>query len=144
MYTYRSESKKRDFSGESHDGLGRQNLRSFPGSHRHAETVNAQLEKMEKARRRSIGQLPESCPPDSPDSALPSPDLPGPDLPRPDLLPTEFKSPDLPEKILTSGIAALDQLLPDAGFREGTLVEWLADAGSGDQLASGRLAGSRH
>src|SRR3954471_12724977 len=32
---------------------------------------------------------------------------------------------------LSTGCAALDDLLPDRGFRPGTLVEWLAAAGAG-------------
>jgi hypothetical protein len=73
------------------------------------QRLAAQLEKMEKARRRSIPLSGSSC-----------------DL--------EFRE-SLPEKGLSTGIEALDRLLPDAGFRPGTMVEWLAEAGSGDQLA---------
>lgn len=32
---------------------------------------------------------------------------------------------------LTTGIAALDRLLPQGGFRRGTLVEWLSEPGAG-------------
>lgn len=42
---------------------------------------------------------------------------------------------ELSEKVISTGIEALDRLLPDAGFREGTLVEWLAESASGDLLA---------
>jgi protein ImuA len=69
------------------------------------QRLSAQLEKMEKARHRSIPCSPES------------------------------HGSEPPEKAISTGIEALDRLLPDAGFREGTLVEWLAEAGSGDQLA---------
>jgi hypothetical protein len=37
--------------------------------------------------------------------------------------------------VITSGLEVLDRLLPDAGFRAGTLIEWLAEKGSADQLA---------
>jgi protein ImuA len=37
--------------------------------------------------------------------------------------------------VITSGLEVLDHLLPDAGFRAGTLIEWLAEKGSADQLA---------
>jgi protein ImuA len=38
----------------------------------------------------------------------------------------------LSDEVVTTGCAALDRLLPSAGLRRGTLVEWLADgAGSG-------------
>ncbi len=36
---------------------------------------------------------------------------------------------------ISSGIETLDRLLPDAGFRGGTLIEWVAGKGSADQLA---------
>ena len=36
---------------------------------------------------------------------------------------------------ISSGIETLDRLLPDAGFRAGTLIEWVAGKGSADQLA---------
>jgi protein ImuA len=36
---------------------------------------------------------------------------------------------------ISSGLDALDRLLPDAGFRAGTLIEWVAEKGSADQLA---------
>jgi len=34
-------------------------------------------------------------------------------------------------KIVSSGSAALDRLLPDRGFRRGTIVDWLGQKGSG-------------
>jgi hypothetical protein len=78
------------------------------------QRLSAQLEKMEKARHRSIHRSESRRP--------------------------EFRSPgshgsEPSEKAISTGIEALNRLLPDAGFREGTLVEWLAEAGSGDQLA---------
>jgi hypothetical protein len=36
---------------------------------------------------------------------------------------------------VSSGLEILDRLLPDAGFRAGTLIEWVAEKGSADQLA---------
>jgi len=36
---------------------------------------------------------------------------------------------------VSSGLEAVDRLLPDAGFRAGTLVEWVEEKGSADQLA---------
>jgi hypothetical protein len=36
---------------------------------------------------------------------------------------------------VSSGLEILDRLLPDAGFRSGTLIEWIAEKGSADQLA---------
>ncbi len=36
---------------------------------------------------------------------------------------------------ISSGIESLDRLLPDVGFRAGTLIEWVAEKGSADQLA---------
>jgi len=36
---------------------------------------------------------------------------------------------------IPSGVEVLDRLLPDAGFRGGTLIEWVAEKGSADQLA---------
>jgi hypothetical protein len=81
------------------------------------QRLAAQLEKMEKARRRSIPHSGSSC------------DLGFRERQSPSL------EPKLSEKIVPTGIEALDRLLPDAGFRVGTLVEWLAEAGSGDQLA---------
>jgi hypothetical protein len=82
------------------------------------QRLAAELEKMEKARRRSIpGSSGDSGFRESQSRSSASPE------------------PKLPEKILSTGIEALDLLLPDAGFRKGTLVEWLAEAGSGDQLA---------
>jgi recombination protein RecA len=36
---------------------------------------------------------------------------------------------------ISSGLEVLDCLLPDAGFRAGTLIEWVAEKGSADQLA---------
>jgi hypothetical protein len=36
---------------------------------------------------------------------------------------------------ISSGVEALDRLLPDAGFRRGALIEWMAEKGSADQLA---------
>ena len=82
------------------------------------QRLAAELEKMEKARRRSIpGSSGDSGFRESESRQSASPE------------------PKLPEKVLSTGIEALDLLLPDAGFRKGTLVEWLAEAGSGDQLA---------
>ena len=78
------------------------------------QRLAAQLEKMEKARK-GRGRAAGLCRPDNPGS--PSPVA------------------ELSEKAVSTGIEALDRLLPDAGFREGTLVEWLAESGSGDQLA---------
>ncbi len=37
--------------------------------------------------------------------------------------------------VISSGLEVLDRLLPDAGFRAGTLIEWMAAKGSADQLA---------
>jgi hypothetical protein len=37
--------------------------------------------------------------------------------------------------VISSGLEGVDGLLPDAGFRAGTLVEWVAEKGSADQLA---------
>jgi hypothetical protein len=37
--------------------------------------------------------------------------------------------------VISSGVEVLDRLLPDAGFRAGTLIEWVAEKGSADQLA---------
>ncbi|HET6323260.1 MAG TPA: hypothetical protein VFG04_01065 [Planctomycetaceae bacterium] len=37
--------------------------------------------------------------------------------------------------VISSGIDVLDQLLPDVGFRAGSLIEWMAEKGSADQLA---------
>jgi hypothetical protein len=37
--------------------------------------------------------------------------------------------------VISSGLEVLDRLLPDAGFRAGTLIEWVAEKGSTDQLA---------
>jgi len=37
--------------------------------------------------------------------------------------------------VISSGLEVLDRLLPDAGFRGGTLIEWVAEKGSADQLA---------
>jgi protein ImuA len=84
------------------------------------QRLATQLEKMEKARRRSIPRLGSSC-----------------DLGARENQSRRSASPEsqLPEKGISTGIEALDRLLPDAGFRKGTLVEWLAEAGSGDQLA---------
>jgi protein ImuA len=78
------------------------------------QRLAAQLEKMEKARK-GRGRAAGLCRQDNPGS--PSPAV------------------ELSEKTVSTGIEALDRLLPDAGFREGTLVEWLAESGSGDQLA---------
>jgi len=36
---------------------------------------------------------------------------------------------------VSSGLEILDRLLPDASFRAGTLIEWVAEKGSADQLA---------
>jgi protein ImuA len=36
---------------------------------------------------------------------------------------------------VSSGLEILDRLLPDAGFHSGTLIEWIAEKGSADQLA---------
>jgi|SRR5580704_15440451 hypothetical protein len=81
------------------------------------QRLAAQLEKMEKTRRRSI---PRSC--ESHDCQSHGPES----------LRRESSS---SEKVISTGVEALDLLLPDAGFREGALIEWLAEAGSGDQLA---------
>jgi protein ImuA len=78
------------------------------------QRLAAQLEKMEKARRHG-----------SPASGVCQQNNPGSSSP----------VAGLSEKAISTGIEALDRLLPDAGFREGTLVEWLAESGSGDQLA---------
>ena len=78
------------------------------------QRLAAQLEKMEKARK-GRGRAAGLCRPDNPGSPSPV---------------TEFSG-----KAVSTGIEALDRLLPDAGFREGTLVEWLAESGSSDQLA---------
>ncbi len=37
--------------------------------------------------------------------------------------------------VISSGIDVLDHLLPDVGFRAGSLIEWMAEKGSVDQLA---------
>ncbi|HEV8002324.1 MAG TPA: hypothetical protein VGP63_20705 [Planctomycetaceae bacterium] len=37
--------------------------------------------------------------------------------------------------VISSGMDVLDRLLPDAGFRAGSLIEWMAEKGSADQLA---------
>jgi hypothetical protein len=37
--------------------------------------------------------------------------------------------------VISSGIDVLDHLLPDVGFRAGSLIEWMAEKGSADQLA---------
>src|ERR1700722_12059582 len=81
------------------------------------QRLAAQLEKMEKARRRAIPHSGSSCDLGFRERQSHSPE------------------PKLSEKVVPTGIEALDRLLPDAGFRPGTLVEWLAEAGSGDQLA---------
>jgi hypothetical protein len=81
------------------------------------QRLAAQLEKLEKARRRSIPHSGSSCDLGFRESQTASPEQ------------------KLSEKVVPTGIEALDCLLPDAGFRVGTLVEWLAEAGSGDQLA---------
>lgn len=83
------------------------------------QRLAAQLEKMEKVRRHSLTRSP-SC-----------------DLKVRGNQSGRSASPasNRSEKVISTGIDALDRLLPDAGFREGTLVEWLAEAGSGDQLA---------
>jgi hypothetical protein len=77
------------------------------------QRLAAQLEKMEKARK-GRGRASGLCRQDNPGSPSPAAEL--------------------SEKTVSTGIEALDRLLPDAGFREGTLVEWLAESGSGDQL----------
>jgi protein ImuA len=38
-------------------------------------------------------------------------------------------------KTISSGLEVLDRLLPEGGFRAGTLIEWVAEKGSADQLA---------
>jgi protein ImuA len=45
------------------------------------------------------------------------------------------------ETLVSSGHAALDRLLPEGGFRRGTLVEWLAGAGSGAATLALAVAG---
>jgi protein ImuA len=85
------------------------------------QRLAAQLEKMEKGRRRAFARLEQSC----------DLEFRGNSHSLRSASPTQ----KLPEKVISTGIEALDRLLPDAGFREGTLVEWLAEAGSGDQLA---------
>jgi protein ImuA len=84
------------------------------------QRLAAQLEKMEKARGRSIPHPGSSSDLGFRESPSPHPAAP---------------ESQLPEKGISTGVEALDRLLPDAGFRKGTLVEWLAEAGSGDQLA---------
>jgi hypothetical protein len=37
--------------------------------------------------------------------------------------------------VISSGMDVLDRLLPDVGFRAGSLIEWMAEKGSADQLA---------
>jgi hypothetical protein len=81
------------------------------------QRLAAQLEKLEKARRHSIPHSGSSCDLGFRESQTASPEQ------------------KLSEKVVPTGIESLDCLLPDAGFRVGTLVEWLAEAGSGDQLA---------
>ncbi len=39
------------------------------------------------------------------------------------------------DRVISSGAEVLDGLLPDAGFRAGTLIEWMAEKGSANQLA---------
>lgn len=85
------------------------------------QRLAAQLEKMEKARRRAI---PHSGPPCTKRGLIHDSESG-----------SSFILPNSSFKTISTGIDALDRLLPDAGFREGTLVEWLAEAGSGDQLA---------
>src|SRR5579863_2696622 len=91
-----------------------------------------QLEKMEGARHRSL----KYCKPAAPGPARsqelePSPakDLQG------EHPPEEHPHAEHPPEVISTGIEALDRLLPDGGFREGTLIEWLADSGAADQLA---------
>jgi protein ImuA len=48
---------------------------------------------------------------------------------------SEFPDGEYAKETISTGIEALDRLLPDGGFRPGTLTEWLAEWGSGDQLA---------
>src|SRR5260221_14249410 len=50
------------------------------------------------------------------------------------------------QDVVASGMASLDRLLPEGGFRRGTLVEWLAGAaggggGGGGLWGAGRGAG---
>ena len=94
------------------------------------QRLAAQLEKMEKARHHSIHRSSESRASQS--HGLESQ---GPESHRAESHRAESHGSELPEKTISTGIEALDRLLPDAGFREGTLIEWLAEAGSGDQLA---------
>ncbi len=94
------------------------------------QRLAAQLEKMEKARHHSIHRSSESRASQS--HGLESQ---GPESHRAESHRAESHGSELPEKAISTGIEALDRLLPDAGFREGTLIEWLAEAGSGDQLA---------
>jgi hypothetical protein len=39
------------------------------------------------------------------------------------------------QRTISSGLEVLDRLLPEGGFRAGTLIEWVAEKGSADQLA---------
>lgn len=43
----------------------------------------------------------------------------------------ETRSPDEAEKLVSTGFAELDRLLPEGGLKHGSLVEWLSAAGSG-------------
>jgi hypothetical protein len=85
------------------------------------QRLAAQLEKMEKARRRSVPRSGQPCDLGFRGSSQ--------------SLRSVSPARKFSEKVISTGIEALDHLLPDAGFREGTLVEWLTEAGSGDQLA---------
>lgn len=85
------------------------------------QRLAAQLEKMEKGRQRSLAHSAQSSKLGFRESNQSPCSL--------------SHVPAVSEKVVSTGIVALDRLLPDAGFREGTLVEWLAESGSGDQLA---------
>jgi hypothetical protein len=47
-----------------------------------------------------------------------------------------------PAERIVTGMSDLDALLPESGFRPGSLIEWLAESGAGDQfvLLASRLA----
>jgi protein ImuA len=98
----------------------------------------AQLEKIENARRRLVLRSPES---QIGESQTAEPRAGRPAMAFEGTATTETPGSFSPsaaepfEKSFSTGIEALDGLLPDSGFRPGTLIEWLAEAGSGDQLA---------
>jgi protein ImuA len=90
-----------------------------------------QLRKMERRRlsSRSSANRPQNSAPENP----PPKNLAAKNLAAKNLTPKNLTGEDRGGTI-SSGIEALDRLLPNAGFRGGTLVEWLADSGA-DQLA---------